>query len=54
MVELAVAIRSALVETRRLSLFSGAGIVIGSTPEKEWEEIENKIADFIKILTMAS
>lgn len=53
-VELAVAIRSALVEKRRLSLFSGAGIVIGSTPEQEWEEIENKIADFIKILTMSS
>jgi len=53
-VELAVAIRSALVERRRLSLFSGAGIVLGSTAEQEWEEIENKIADFIKILTMAS
>ena len=52
-VELAVAIRSALVERRRLSLFSGAGIVLGSTAGQEWEEIENKIADFIKILTMA-
>lgn len=49
--DLAVAIRSGLVEHRRLSLFSGAGIVEGSTPEGEWEEIEHKIGDFIKILT---
>ena len=51
-VELAVAIRSARVEEKRLSLFSGAGIVSGSTPDQEWDEIENKIVDFIKILTL--
>ncbi len=49
--EFAVAIRSGLVQPQRLALFSGAGIVKGSTPESEWEEIELKIRDFIKVLT---
>lgn len=49
--EFAVAIRSALVRPDGLSLFSGAGIVAGSTPEDEWDEIELKIRDFIKVLT---
>ena len=49
--EFAVAIRSGLIEGKQLSLFSGAGIVEGSTPEKEWNEIENKISGFIKVLT---
>jgi menaquinone-specific isochorismate synthase len=42
--ELAVAIRSALVAGRTLSLFAGAGIVKGSDPDSEWQELENKIA----------
>ncbi len=45
--EFAVGIRSALVYETALYLFSGAGIVEGSNPESEWEEIENKIAGFI-------
>ncbi|NKB22898.1 MAG: isochorismate synthase [Kiritimatiellae bacterium] len=49
--EFAVAIRSGLINGDQLSLFSGAGIVQGSTPEREWSEIENKIGDFIKLLT---
>ena len=48
--EFAVAIRSGLAEPRRLSLYSGAGIVEGSIPESEWDEIECKIGDFAKIL----
>ena len=48
--EFAVGIRSGLVQPRRLSLYSGAGIVTGSTPEGEWDEIEHKIIDFIKVL----
>ncbi len=47
--EFAVALRCGLVRERRLSLFSGAGIVLGSTPDAEWEEIEHKIVDFIKV-----
>lgn len=46
--EFAVAIRSGLVAGDRVNLYSGAGIVPGSSPDKEWEEIENKIGNFIK------
>ena len=49
--DFAVAIRSGLVQGDCLSLFSGAGIVEGSDPDSEWSEIENKISDFIHILT---
>ena len=48
--EFAVGIRSGLVQRRRLSLYSGAGIVEGSTPEAEWDEIEHKIGDFTRVL----
>jgi len=50
--EFAVGIRSGLVQPHRLSLYSGAGIVTGSTPEGEWREIEHKISDFIKVLRL--
>lgn len=48
--EFAVAIRSGCVAGNTLSLYSGAGIVAGSDPEKEWAEIENKMQSFMKIL----
>lgn len=48
--EFAVAIRSGLVQDDRLALFSGAGIVDGSDPGREWDEIEQKIGDFASIL----
>ncbi len=48
--EFAVAIRSGLVQSDRLALFSGAGIVAGSVPDREWEEIEQKIGDFAAVL----
>jgi len=48
--EFAVAIRSGLVRASHLALFSGAGIVEGSVPEREWEEIEQKIGDFASVL----
>ena len=47
--EFAVGIRSGLVSGRELSLFSGAGIVAGSTAEGEWAEIEQKIGDFTRM-----
>ncbi len=50
-VEFAVAIRSGLVAPCNLSIYSGAGIVQGSTPDQEWDEIEHKISDFINLLT---
>jgi menaquinone-specific isochorismate synthase len=46
----AVAIRSALIIKNKMYLYSGAGIVEGSSPEREWEELENKIYHFKKVL----
>ena len=48
--EFAVAIRSGLLGPSSLSLFSGAGIVDGSVPDREWAEIEQKIGDFAAVL----
>lgn len=48
--EFAVAIRSGLVAGDTLSLYSGAGIVPGSRPEAEWDEIENKTRTFLGAL----
>ncbi len=39
-----IAIRSALVKDGRWYLQSGAGIVYGSKPEREWEETNEKLA----------
>lgn len=41
-----VAIRSMLWQQQRLDLFSGAGIVAGSCPVKEWEELNAKLGWF--------
>ncbi|MEM8666284.1 MAG: isochorismate synthase [Planctomycetota bacterium] len=48
--QFAVAIRSGLVDGKTLTLYSGAGIVRGSDPDEEWQEVENKIQDFIEVL----
>jgi menaquinone-specific isochorismate synthase len=48
--EFVVGIRSALVRGKQLSVYAGAGIVEGSKPKAEWQEIENKISNFIKII----
>jgi menaquinone-specific isochorismate synthase len=48
--ELAVGIRSGLVEGRCLHLYSGAGVVPGSTSDGEWAEIESKLANFLAAL----
>lgn len=52
--EFAVAIRSGLVRDNTLALYSGAGIVDGSVPDQEWEEIEQKISDFAAVLDLTS
>ena len=49
--EFVVGIRSGLIEGKRLSLYSGAGIVKGSDPSQEWDEVDNKIRDFVDIFT---
>lgn len=48
----AVAIRSGLVLGSDLYLYSGAGIVKGSEADLEWEEINNKIASFLRVLNI--
>ncbi|TLU56261.1 MAG: isochorismate synthase [Chlorobium sp.] len=47
--EFAVGIRSALVNGRFAYLYSGAGLVKGSDPLSEWEEVEQKIGDILAI-----
>lgn len=46
--ELAVGIRSGLVQGRTLTLYSGAGIVPGSNADQEWDEIEQKMSGFLE------
>jgi menaquinone-specific isochorismate synthase len=48
--EFCVALRSANVDGKTLRLFAGAGIVSGSDPEQEWQEIENKAAGLRTLL----
>ncbi len=48
--EFAVSLRCAQIDGTQISLYSGAGIVSGSDPEQEWEEIENKAAGLKSLL----
>lgn len=48
--EFCVALRSARVQDESLRLYAGAGIVSGSDPEQEWQEIENKAAGLRSLL----
>jgi menaquinone-specific isochorismate synthase len=52
--EFVVAIRSALLTEHHAHLFSGAGIVKGSDPEAEWNEIEMKIAPMLELFATKS
>jgi menaquinone-specific isochorismate synthase len=52
--EFIVAIRCGLLEEKTLRLYSGAGIVEGSNPQAEWEEIEHKIEQFLRIFQYES
>lgn len=47
--ELAVGIRSALLHDNQLHVFGGAGIITGSTAEKEWDETFNKMKNFLEL-----
>ena len=48
--EIAVGIRSAIVQGQSLTLFGGAGIVEGSDAEEEWIETGTKMQPFIKVI----
>ena len=52
--EFAVGIRSGLAENNCVRLYSGAGIVRGSTARAEWDEIGDKIVDFTRVLGLSS
>ncbi|ANI31473.1 isochorismate synthase [Yersinia entomophaga] len=48
--EFAVALRSAQIEGDQVQIYAGAGIVAGSDPLMEWQEIENKSAGLRSLL----
>lgn len=45
--EIAVGIRSALIHDKEMYLYGGCGIVKESIPEKEWNETQEKMKNFI-------
>lgn len=51
--DICVGIRSAYIQGEIMNLFSGAGIVAGSEPLKEWEELESKINLLLEILDVS-
>ena len=51
--EFAVGIRSGLLHRNQLHLFSGAGIVKDSHPDREWDEIERKISNFLSVIDLS-
>ena len=48
--EFIVGIRSALIDGDRARLYAGAGIVSGSNPDKEFDEVQLKIQSLLKAL----
>ena len=48
--DFAVGIRSALVSKNDISLFAGAGIIDSSDPTLEWDELENKLRQFMEVI----
>lgn len=48
--EFCVSLRSAKISGNVVRLYAGAGIVRGSDPEQEWQEIDNKAAGLRSLL----
>jgi menaquinone-specific isochorismate synthase len=48
--DFAVGLRSGLIDKNKLCLYSGVGIVDGSIPDAEWQEVECKITNFLDII----
>ena len=48
--DISVAIRSALYYKKHIFLYAGAGIIQGSDPTSEWQELEKKTAQFKEFL----
>lgn len=49
--EFSVSLRCALLENQSACLYAGAGIVEGSDPDQEWQEIDNKAAGMRTLFT---
>ncbi|AGI32064.1 TPA: isochorismate synthase [Mannheimia haemolytica] len=48
--EFCVTLRSALISQNSITLYAGAGIVSGSDPQSEWQEIKRKAQGMAKLL----
>jgi anthranilate synthase component 1 len=51
--DLAIAIRTAVVKDGRIFVQAGAGIVADSNPDSEWEETRNKARALLRAAEMA-
>lgn len=45
-----VGLRSGMTYENKLTLYSGVGIVEGSLPESEWQEVESKLTNFLELI----
>jgi anthranilate synthase component 1 len=51
--DMAIAIRTAVIKNNRLFVQAGAGIVADSQPDKEWEETQNKARAIVRAVQLA-
>jgi anthranilate synthase component 1 len=51
--DMAIAIRTAVIKDKALFVQAGAGIVADSVPESEWEETQNKARAIVRAVQMA-
>ncbi len=51
--DVAIAIRTLLLQKGRVHFQAGAGVVADSVPEKEFEETQNKMAALVAALRLA-
>lgn len=52
--DMAIAIRTAVIKNNKLYVQAGAGIVADSVPEMEWEETQNKARAIVKAVQLAA
>lgn len=52
--DMAIAIRTAVIKNKKLFVQAGAGIVADSQPQMEWEETQNKARAIVRAVQMAN
>lgn len=52
--DMAIAIRTAVIKNNKLFIQAGAGIVADSQPQMEWEETLNKARAIVRAVQMAN